>query len=367
MFLNLKKIGALVLFLSAVNAQSATQIEIVQHIAKNIILKDYQNLAKDTQKLSLAINQLSLQPTQDNLNKAQISWKETRRYWERSEAFLFGPVDSLGLDPSIDTWPLNILDLQGVLNSGRILNVDFVKNLGVNLQGFHTIEFLLFGNGVSTNKKLIENMTNREIEYLVSTAIILNQQTQKLEKAWSTNSNPDDPSTPGFVDYISNPNLNNPYYSSAQAVLVEYVQGMLGILDEVANGKMADPFGANINAADTALVESPFAWNSIADFSDNIISVYMIYTGVFDTSTQAGRGLGLQDIISEEDSILAKNVEQRILQAIQNIQNISGPKGISFRQAILDAEARGRIQFAIDDLNNLRTLIEEQILPIVEK
>ncbi len=361
------KKGLLIVFLTTTSAFAATQTEVVQHIARNIILKDYQNLAKDTQNLSNSINQLSAQPTQDNLNRAQQSWRETRRYWERSESFLFGPVDSLGLDPSIDTWPLNIIDLQSVLNSGRTLNADFVKNLGANLQGFHTIEFLLFGNGIQTNQKLIQSMTTREIEYLVSTATILSQQTQKLEIAWSKNSNPDDPSSPGFVDFISQPNLNNPFYSSTQAVLTEYVRGMLGILDEVANGKMSDPFGSNIGSANTALVESPFSWNSISDFSDNITSVYMVYTGIFDQTTQAGRGFGIQDIIAEEDSVLAKNIEQRILQAIQNIRNISGTNNIPFRQAILDAGARVRIQFAIDDLNNLRTLIEEQVLPIVEK
>jgi putative iron-regulated protein len=346
---------------------AATQIEVAQHIAKNVILKDYQNLVADTEKLSQVINQFSIQPTQENLNLAQQSWRDARKYWERSEAFLFGPVDSLGLDPSIDTWPLNIIDLNAVLNSGRTLDIDFVRNLGVNLQGFHTIEFLLFGNGVNTNQKFIENMTAREIQYLVSTAAILSQQTRRLAHAWSKNSNPDDPSTPGFVDIISQPNLNNPFYSSPQAVLIEYVQGMLGILDEVANGKISDPYGSDINAANTDLVESPFSWNSISDFSDNIVSVYMIYTGVFDQSTQAGRGFGLKDIVAAEDSALANAVEQRILQAIQNIQNISGSNGMPFRQAIKNPEARARIQIVIDDLNNLRTLIEEEVLPIIEK
>jgi putative iron-regulated protein len=346
---------------------AATQIEVAQHIARNVILKDYQSLAADTDKLSQVINQLSSAPTQENLNLAQQSWRDARRYWERSEAFLFGPVDSLGLDPSIDTWPLNIIDLNGVLSSGRNLDIDFVRNLGVNLQGFHTIEFLLFGNAANTNQKLIENMTVREIQYLVSTATILSQQTRRLEHAWSKNSNPDDPATLGFVDLISQPSLNNPFYSSPQAVLIEYVQGMLGILDEVANGKISDPFGSDINAANTDLVESPFSWNSISDFSDNIISVHMIYTGVFDQKTQAGRGFGLKDIVAEEDPALANAVEQRILQAIQNIQNIPGPNGIPFRQAIKDAGARARIQIVIDDLNNLRALIEDEVLPIIEK
>ena len=35
------------------------------------------------------------------------AWITAREPWEESEAFLFGPVDELGLDPNMDSWPLD--------------------------------------------------------------------------------------------------------------------------------------------------------------------------------------------------------------------------------------------------------------------
>ena len=46
----------------------------------------------------------------------------------------------------------------------------------------------------------------------------------------------------------------------------ELMGGVIGIADEVGNGKMGDPMGADLAHADTTLVESQFSWNSTMDF-----------------------------------------------------------------------------------------------------
>jgi putative iron-regulated protein len=281
--------------------------------------------------------------------------------WESSEAFLFGPVEALGIDPAIDTWPLNKLDLDSVLNSGRALTPDFVRNLGANMQGFHTLEYLLFGPGETTNNKDIAQVTARQLEYMRSTAIVLAQDTARLARAWTTNYNPDVPSTPGYSQIVAKPNPENPVYPSEQAVLVELVNGMLGIIDEVGNGKMSDPLGANLGSANVNLVESPFSWNSLTDFTNNIGSVLNVYTGDYGSA----HGPGVRDVIARVDPALATQVEQAIRHAMQSIQDVAGPEHIAFRQAILDPNGRTRVQAAIADLNSLHELIRSRVLPIV--
>jgi putative iron-regulated protein len=342
---------------------AATREEIVEKIARNVILQDYVDLGARTQDLLQTVRTLAAAPTQTNLELAQQAWRDARMPWETSEAFLFGPVSALGLDPSIDTWPVNKIDLQAVMNSGRALNIDFVRNLGANLQGFHTIEYLLFGEGTTAQKKTAAQLKTREIEYLLSTSALLAEKTEQLAKAWSTNANPDDPSTPGFVDIIGRPGPNNPSYPTAQAVLAEYVKGIIKILDEVANGKMSGPLGASIAAADPSLVESPFAWNSIADFANNLRSALYVYTGDY----RATPGPGINDIIAASNPALAKQVENDIRTGIRKILDISGPNKIDFREAILDPEARLRIKAAIDHINALSRVFENQILLIVQK
>ena len=77
----------------------------------------------------------------------------SRRPWETSEAFLFGPVDALQLDPNMDSWPL---DQEGIENSLKSGNYDNEWNDGDSdeaieaaqaLRGFHTLEYLIFKDG----------------------------------------------------------------------------------------------------------------------------------------------------------------------------------------------------------------------------
>ena len=53
-----------------------------------------------------------------------------------------------GIDPGIDSWPVNVADLDAVLASGSTLTQE-LSSTGSSgtLKGFHTIEYLLFGAG----------------------------------------------------------------------------------------------------------------------------------------------------------------------------------------------------------------------------
>ena len=335
---------------------------VIDNVSKNVILQTYADLAARSADMLVAVKNLEANRTQENLVKAQQSWIAARVPWEASESFLYGPVDSLGIDPMIDTWPLSRIDLDSVLSSGQKITTEYVRPLGVNLQGFHTLEYLLFGSGIDSNTKDIASFTQQQFDYLIATATLQAEYTHKLHYAWTTQADPDDSSMPGYIDVISKPGLDNPIYSSEQAVLFEYVNGILGILDEVANGKLSDPLGGDISHANVELVESPYSWNSLADFENNIRSVYNIYTGTYG----AHKGAGLKDVIAQNDPELANRVEQRILQAMQKINNIGGGTGIPYNKAILNEQGRALATEAINDLNSLFQLVESEVLPLFQ-
>lgn len=357
------KIAMIAIAMTSLIANANTNLEIVQNIASNVILKTYEDMAFKTSLLATAIEKFSSNPNQENLDAAKQAWKDARAPWECSEAFLFGPVDSLGIDPQLDTWPLNRLDLEAVMISNKNITTDLVRNLGTNLQGYHTVEYLLFGTGIGSNNKPLSDFNERHVQYLVSTSQLLAEYSGQLAKAWSTQYNPEDPNSPGYASIIGNPSIQNPIYTSERAVLEEYIQGMMAILDEVGNGKIADPFGSDINHANVELVESPYSWNSLSDFTNNIRSVYNIYTGSYGIH----KGLGIKDYIKTKNVALAQRVEFEILKSMQLIQKISGPdQKMPFRTAILDHEGRNRIQTAIDQIAKTRTLIEESVLPLLD-
>lgn len=343
------------------HAQSNAQI--LNNIAFNVVTQTYVDLSDATGKLAVEIENFIANPNDLTLQLAQQAWRNARIPWECSEAFLFGPVDALGIDPMLDTWPLNRMDLEHVMRNSSVITTETVRALGTNLQGFHTLEYILFGNGLISNTKSINDFNPKQFQYLRATSILLAEYARKLSTAWTTNYDPEDPSTGGYVHIISKPGGNNPFYSSERAVLEEYIQGMLGILDEVGNGKISDPYGADANSANVELVESPYSWNSLADFNNNIRSVYNVYTGSYGSN----KGPGIKDYISRANPVLANKVELKILEAMQAVINISGPEGdIDFGHAIKNSAGRIRIQMAIDKIAEVRNLIESEVLPLLD-
>ncbi len=224
------------------------------------------------------------------------------------------------------------------------------------------MNIFFFGDGKSSNTKPASSLTAKQFDYLKATSTLLAEYTAYLARAWSTNYDPENPSAPGYVTILSNPNDNNPFYSSEYAVLEELVKGMMGIVDEVANGKMSDPMGADIGSANMALVESPFAWNSLNDFTNNIRSVYSIYTGHY----RQNQGPGIKALVEKVDPALAASVEQDILNCMQMIQAIRPAGGGDFGQAIFTHDGRARAQQAIDALNALHGRLESEVLPTLD-
>lgn len=357
------KIWILTFLLSlGASAHAASSQEIITNIAVNVITQTYKDLATSATHLKNAVNTFTQAPNEQNLAQAQQAWRDARVPWEASEAFIFGPVEALGLDPMLDTWPLNKLDLDAVLASNRAITLDFVRALGTNVQGFHTIEYLLFGDGVNGPVKAITAFTPKELQYLQATSALLEEYTHRLSHAWTHNYDPEIPSAPGYVEIIGRPSMRNPIYTSERAVLEEFIRGMMGIADEVGNGKMSDPMGGDIHSANPALVESPFSWNSLTDFAYNIHSIQSVYTGAYGKTT----GPGIRDFVVQHNPALAQQVEAKINNCIILIHQISGPNKMDFRQAITNPEGRTRTQAAITALADLYLTLQDQVLPLLD-
>ena len=88
--------------------------------ANKVVLATYTALDNKAGELLATVKALEADTSQANLEQAQAAWKAARRPWEQSEAFLFGPVDTQGLDPALDSWPVNRVDLDAVLTTSPI-------------------------------------------------------------------------------------------------------------------------------------------------------------------------------------------------------------------------------------------------------
>lgn len=129
---------------------------IIENYVALVVVPTYEDLATRTNELNKAVRLLANKPTDQAFEQAAQAWLQAREPWETSEAFLFGPVDQLGLDPNMDSWPLDADALQNILDKGNfdalIWEGDFDEGdetiaAAQNVRGFHTLEFLLFKNG----------------------------------------------------------------------------------------------------------------------------------------------------------------------------------------------------------------------------
>ncbi len=309
--------------------------------ANTVVLATYTELDNKAGELLAAVKALESDTSQANLQKAQQAWIATRTPWEQSESFLFGPVDTQGLDPALDSWPVDHVNLQSVLDSGDTLTVDFVSGLEDTQKGFHTIEFLLFREG---DQRKASDITERELEYLVSTTENLKASTSQLRLAWA-------PEGENFSSKVAQAGVGSDVYTSQSAAVQEMVNGMITIADEVANGKISDPY----NESDTTLVESQFSFNSITDFQDNIRGIQNVYMGKFKSD-----GQGLNDFVSGKDPGLDSRFQSEVQAAIDAIGAIPDP----FRDSI--TANRGAVQAAIDAVSKVQQTLEQDILPLVQ-
>lgn len=138
-------------------ADEADLKPIVVNYVDNVVLPTYDELVRLNTALNTAVRNLANNPSQKTFEAAANAWLEARAPWETSEAFLFGPVGDLGLDPNMDSWPLDAAALANILDNGDFKDLvwdgefdedDETIAAAQNVRGFHTLEFLLFKNGV---------------------------------------------------------------------------------------------------------------------------------------------------------------------------------------------------------------------------
>ncbi len=324
------------------DASTPSVEQVIQNYAGNVIYNTYRDLADRAEKLNAAVVKLRIETNDINLSTAQQQWVNTRRPWEQSEAFLFGPVGDELLDPAMDSWPVNATDLQNVLDGDTALTVETASVFGDNLKGFHVIEYLLFGTG---GNKTSAEFTERELMYLGAVTNVLANDTQRLAQGWNPNDG-------NFLAEFAQAGIGSTTYTSQTAALQEMIEGMIGIAGELASVKLEDP----TRLRDATMVESQFSFNSRADFMDNVRSIRNAYTGNYLLS----EGPGLNALVKSVNPALDETINSQIEAAIAAINAIPQP----FAEAILSSPAD--VQTAVEAVNALLITLSNELSPLAK-
>ena len=129
---------------------------VAEQFVDAVVLPTYEELQAQNRALLETVNTFRESPSSDNFVACCNAWLTAREPWEKSEAFLIGPVANWGLDPNMDSWPLDVNAIVNLLNSQNWEEMqwsgDFNEDseeIGAaqNVRGYHTLEFLIFKNG----------------------------------------------------------------------------------------------------------------------------------------------------------------------------------------------------------------------------
>ena len=279
------------------------------------------------------------------LPAVQHAWRDARIPWEQSEAFLFGPVDTDGHDPFLDTWPLNVTDLEAIIASSDDIAA---LNLADDVQGFHALEYLLFQDkdGNTDPAAIVAALHNdeRRRAYLRRVVMEFASHTQALRDSW-------DPDMGNFVAELAMAGHGSDpmTYDSERAAMQTLLEAMIGIAAEL--------HGAKLGAPSPAEEESRYSNNSRIDFLNNVRSINNVYEGRFDQSDSTS--MGVTDFVAHENPALDAEVRMAIRDTKAAIIAIPEPFGQSITDHP-DAVANA-IQAAMEleaKLDEVKTIVD---------
>lgn len=319
---------------------------ILTGVVNNVIIPTYTDLANDVEDLEKTLNGLTTSTiTQAQIDKACTDFKKARQHWERSEAFLMGAASDFSIDPTIDSWPLDRKELLDYFKGGMKAEIEDESSI----LGFHALEFILFRNGQNRKVAALQgNDTYKnfegvsgadELKYAQQVCKLLKERCFQLQVAWegktSANANRVSVVEKAGLDYVTEKGLSygdnlinagvsgkNSTFPNIQAAISQVLSNnegsCLAIANEVGSAKILNPF----QNGDIAYVESPYSYNSITDFQDNIRSIRNVWYGSTDGNAAS---ISFNNFFSSVNPTLNTAVVNAFTNAINAIGNMPAP------------------------------------------
>ena len=353
-------------------ANKAQKEAIVKQYLNHTVYPTYAQLAEKTDALVGNLDALKANKTQANVNAATATFLEARHWWELSEAFLFGAASDFGIDPHIDSWPLDEDAFNNLMASPNMIamladdedGTVAGEQLGNALLGFHGIEYILFRDGEPRN---VNDINDDMMTYVLAVSRDLRNRCFQLEVSWNNNAPQDHKDLMDELELNTTVNSGgNTYgenmtlagqagstYATFTNALEAIADGCIDIADEVGTSKIGKPHSGE----DPTYVESPYSQKSITDFYDNINSVKNAYMGGMEG--QRDEAFSLHTYIKEYNTILDTKAVNAIENALIKIQAMRAP----FVQFYADPTA-GEAMEACQDLSDVMAEVKAEFAKI---
>jgi putative iron-regulated protein len=321
------------------------------------VYQDYTASVTSAEKMKTAIDAFLANPSDATLAAARTEWVEARKLYSNTEVYRFsdGPIDNdNGPEGQINAWPLDegYIDYTQVTpNSGIINDVaaypiidedllvesnekDGEKNIST---GWHAIEFLLWGQDLSTtgpgNRPYTDYIVgvgvnaDRRATYLSVVTNLLVKDLKSVQVQW-------DPSD--ATDYAAT------YVTAPDSFAKAIASAKFLASDELSGERMFVAWDAQ---------DQEDEHSCFSDTTHN--DIYHNFIGIKNVLSMSYNGVSFVELVKAKDATLAQQISDNLVDLDNRFKSFKGP----FDNAIFDTEGRAELKAMIDGLRLLAVQI----------
>ena len=392
---------------TTINSSDLAMQKTTKAYVENVVYPTYQALAKNSRELYTTCTTLYKAAEAGTMTQSQIdaaceAFKNARREWERSEAFLYGAAANNEIDPHIDSWPLDHDQMVSALNNQEIIagingenpskfiyteNKDFDSVIG-----FHGLEFVLFREGKERTAAMLNaNETEKgmtsvkgidELAFAAAVAGDIYNMTSLLQYGWNGDATLGSWLTSnckwvvdglaglkesagalssagiGYGQFFLNATGDKAWFPTWQETMENvFVGGCSGICQEVYTQKLGQAYRVATGHGGTTedgeaesrdYIESPYSKRSFTDYQDNIYSIKNSLYGTRDVTATTPVANSLMTIMKKYNYSGYNALSTALDEAIASLESAK-KSGIAF----VDDPANAQVKTCIDKINTL--------------
>lgn len=389
---------------TTINSSDLAMQKTTKAYVENVVYPTYQALAKNSRELYNTCSALYKAAEAGTMTQSQIdaaceAFKNARREWERSEAFLYGSASDNNIDPHIDSWPLDHEGLVSVLTNASLIAgfksetpekfVSEKNELFQSVLGFHGMEFVLFREGknrtVSAFKanETEEGMTSvkgiDELAFLAAVAGDVKNMTAMLEFTWMGNAASNETKqvlednkyvfssmrnnglaangTMCFGEFLLTPAQTTGYKSWPGTINQIFVGGCSNICNEVQEQKLGQAWRVLNGQGGTTeddekesrdYIESPYSHRSFIDYKDNLYSIKNTLYGTRDIDATTPAANSIMSLLSSLSYPDLNKLQSALTEALKSLDDATKAQGY-----FVADPGSAAVKNAIDKIKNL--------------
>ena len=386
----------------------ATELSAVANTYVNdVIYPTYGDLRNNAKVLKDACDKAYANAKAGNLSDADIkaaceAFKNARREWERSEAFLYGAAANNEIDPHIDSWPLDHDQMVSALNNQDIIagingenpsKFIYTENKHFDsVIGFHGLEFVLFREGKERTAAMLNaNETEKgmtsvkgidELAFAAAVAGDIYNMTSLLQYGWNGDATLGSWLTSnckwvvdglaglkesagalssagiGYGQFFLNATGEKAWFPTWQETLENvFVGGCSSICQEVYTQKLGQAYRVATGQGGTTedgeaesrdYIESPYSKRSFIDYQDNIYSIKNTLYGTRDVNATSPAENSMMNLLKKMNYSGLNDLSTALNNAIQTLETAKN-SGKSF----VEEPGAQRVKDCIDAVSNL--------------